>query len=162
MEEFWGICIIALLVFGTVLAVLIAAQDPLPKVPQALCPHCSGRVKARIKTCDVLLATVLFLLLSPLVAIIYVLVTRGKYRLYCPVCKSYLGNHVAQLELVSETESELEVCTNCRRPIGKLETPHLWKEAVVCTECSSRLRAQVTPASRVSSGPMKSFEGGGF
>lgn len=35
----------------------------------------------------------------------------------------------------------LEKCANCQRIIGKLETPHYWREEVVCQECRNRLEA---------------------
>ncbi len=34
-----------------------------------------------------------------------------------------------------------EVCENCGRQIGKLETPMVWKERVVCGDCYGRLSA---------------------
>ena len=34
----------------------------------------------------------------------------------------------------------LEVCENCGRQIGKLETPMVWKERVVCGKCHKVLR----------------------
>lgn len=39
---------------------------------------------------------------------------------------------------------ELDTCANCGHTIGKLETPHVWKEQVVCGECIKRL---ASPAS---------------
>jgi len=33
-------------------------------------------------------------------------------------------------------------CDNCSRQIGKLETPRLWDNRIVCPECEGRLRAQ--------------------
>ena len=33
-----------------------------------------------------------------------------------------------------------ETCENCGRTIGKLETPHVWKENIVCRDCNSKLR----------------------
>lgn len=36
--------------------------------------------------------------------------------------------------------AENETCANCSRPIGKLETAHIWRESVVCNECLGRLR----------------------
>lgn len=33
----------------------------------------------------------------------------------------------------------METCSNCERKIGKLETPHLFKEQVVCAECAALL-----------------------
>lgn len=37
----------------------------------------------------------------------------------------------------------METCENCGRAIGKLETPHLHGEHVVCLECKQRLSAPV-------------------
>ena len=34
---------------------------------------------------------------------------------------------------------ELETCANCGRAIGKLETPHLWQQQVVCEQCVNQL-----------------------
>lgn len=36
----------------------------------------------------------------------------------------------------------LEVCENCHRSIGSLETPRIFSDRVVCPECYSRLTAQ--------------------
>ena len=33
----------------------------------------------------------------------------------------------------------MEACANCDRPIGKLETPYLWGDSVVCGPCSTIL-----------------------
>ena len=35
--------------------------------------------------------------------------------------------------------AQLEQCANCERTIGKLETAHVWKQAIVCTDCFRRL-----------------------
>lgn len=43
----------------------------------------------------------------------------------------------------------LEICENCGRKIGALETPHLFKGHVVCEECRDRLKPTIdyaTPA----------------
>jgi hypothetical protein len=34
-----------------------------------------------------------------------------------------------------------ETCANCHRPIGDLETAHVWREHIVCGECLGRLRS---------------------
>lgn len=34
---------------------------------------------------------------------------------------------------------ENETCANCGRVIGKLESPFLWRESIVCQECHGRL-----------------------
>lgn len=39
----------------------------------------------------------------------------------------------------------METCANCGRTIGNLETPHLFREQVVCPECANRLSRQVNP-----------------
>ncbi len=36
----------------------------------------------------------------------------------------------------------VETCDNCGRPIGKLETPHLWNDHVVCAACAETLAKQ--------------------
>ncbi|MCX5682383.1 MAG: hypothetical protein NT049_01690 [Planctomycetota bacterium] len=33
------------------------------------------------------------------------------------------------------TQDKTETCANCARVIGKLETPHVWKGAVICATC---------------------------
>ncbi len=33
-------------------------------------------------------------------------------------------------------------CMNCKRPIGRLEKPKMWKNYAVCTECYERLKKQ--------------------
>lgn len=33
-----------------------------------------------------------------------------------------------------------EICANCGEPIGALETPHVWRDQVVCKVCNERLR----------------------
>ena len=38
----------------------------------------------------------------------------------------------------------LERCANCDAPIGKMETPHVWGDAVVCAACHRRLSAEHT------------------
>lgn len=42
----------------------------------------------------------------------------------------------AELEMATA-----ETCDNCGDPIGKLETPQLWKDHVVCSECLRKLSA---------------------
>lgn len=37
-------------------------------------------------------------------------------------------------------------CDNCSRLIGKLETPRLWDNKIVCPECETRLREQARRA----------------
>jgi hypothetical protein len=41
--------------------------------------------------------------------------------------------------------AKIEHCANCDRPIGKLETAFVFKEAVVCAECNARLTNAITP-----------------
>ena len=38
--------------------------------------------------------------------------------------------------------ADVETCRNCGRAIGKLETPQVWKDAIVCGECHARLTKQ--------------------
>lgn len=40
---------------------------------------------------------------------------------------------------------DMETCENCGRIIGNLETPHAWRERVVCAECRQRLDRNATP-----------------
>jgi DNA-directed RNA polymerase subunit RPC12/RpoP len=35
--------------------------------------------------------------------------------------------------------SSIEKCANCGKPIGKLETPHVLKDEIICADCHSRL-----------------------
>jgi len=35
----------------------------------------------------------------------------------------------------SPTQDKAETCANCGRAIGRLETPHAWKDAIVCATC---------------------------
>lgn len=43
------------------------------------------------------------------------------------------------------SEVELEKCGNCSRIIGKLETPHLFKQHVVCSDCIAKLNPSQVP-----------------
>jgi len=36
-------------------------------------------------------------------------------------------------------KATVEECANCGRPIGRLETPHIFKNQVVCAACNERL-----------------------
>lgn len=38
-------------------------------------------------------------------------------------------------------------CANCEAPIGKLQTPYVWREQIICPDCYERL-AQSPPAAR--------------
>jgi hypothetical protein len=40
----------------------------------------------------------------------------------------------------SEIGGVMEKCANCGRKIGELETPHLWRERVVCGQCVAIVR----------------------
>jgi hypothetical protein len=42
-------------------------------------------------------------------------------------------------------EGEPILCENCGRVVGKLETPSVWREKVVCFECHGRLSSQFRP-----------------
>lgn len=44
----------------------------------------------------------------------------------------------------------MEECENCGRSIGKLETPHVINEHVVCSECHAKIVASQAPAKRES------------
>jgi len=46
----------------------------------------------------------------------------------------------------------VESCANCNRPIGNLETPHLWQGNVVCPECHARLSSLPAVDSAASGG----------
>jgi hypothetical protein len=45
----------------------------------------------------------------------------------------------------------MEKCQNCERPIGNLETPMLWEDAVVCAECHSKLSTKPSRPSELRS-----------
>lgn|GEM_PF-5105768 len=40
----------------------------------------------------------------------------------------------------------METCANCDRTIGKLETPFLWQDEIVCQDCHARLQRQSSSA----------------
>ena len=42
----------------------------------------------------------------------------------------------------------VDTCENCGREIGRLETPHIWNNAVVCAPCRERLRVTPTDTAR--------------
>ena len=43
---------------------------------------------------------------------------------------------------------ELEVCVNCGRRIGALETTMVWNENVVCGECHTRILSASQPSGK--------------
>src|SRR5262245_11404074 len=50
----------------------------------------------------------------------------------------------------------MEICENCGRSIGNLETPHLHNGRVVCSGCAEKLEVEIpyaTPAPQPMSGP---------
>lgn len=49
------------------------------------------------------------------------------------------------LQPISKVPSPVR-CDNCSRIIGKLETPHVWNEHVICAACRDTLSAQQAPA----------------
>lgn len=48
-----------------------------------------------------------------------------------------------------------EVCENCGHPIGKLETPQIWKQNVVCSACRAILEKQARETAPVPKTPLK-------
>lgn len=38
-----------------------------------------------------------------------------------------------------------EICENCGRAVGKLETPCVYQEHIVCSDCDTRLRSGISP-----------------
>lgn len=44
--------------------------------------------------------------------------------------------------------SAVEICSNCEARIGKLETPQVWEEHVVCEACHAKLSAKFSEAIR--------------
>ncbi len=46
-------------------------------------------------------------------------------------------------------DQETETCENCGRPIGKLETPMLWRGRVVCFDCDGLLRKQANTDAKI-------------
>lgn len=40
----------------------------------------------------------------------------------------------------------METCENCGRSIGRLETPHVIEDSVVCAQCHAQVRASRAPA----------------
>lgn len=55
---------------------------------------------------------------------------------------SFDNERRAAEELLPAVTVEQDQCENCGRKIGKLETPQLWQEHVVCAECLARLKSQ--------------------
>ena len=43
--------------------------------------------------------------------------------------------------IVKRNLEDPESCSNCGDKIGRLETPHLWKQHIVCENCYDRLSA---------------------
>ncbi len=41
--------------------------------------------------------------------------------------------------IVTRNTDDLESCANCGEHIGKLETPYLWEQYVVCESCYEKL-----------------------
>jgi hypothetical protein len=41
----------------------------------------------------------------------------------------------------------MDICENCNRTIGKLETAHVWQNHIVCPSCHSQLAKNPTPQS---------------
>lgn len=39
----------------------------------------------------------------------------------------------------------VERCGNCDAPIGRLETPHVWQDVIVCSACYGKLVGPVSP-----------------
>ena len=44
-----------------------------------------------------------------------------------------------------ETVVATDKCENCGRSIGKLETPHVWQDHIVCADCIKRLETAKVP-----------------
>jgi hypothetical protein len=53
----------------------------------------------------------------------------------------------------------MEQCENCGRTIGKLETPMVYRDSVVCPECHARLAVQSVPYASPASTPPGKREG---
>lgn len=49
----------------------------------------------------------------------------------------------------------MEQCANCERTIGNMETPHIWRESIVCETCFKMLspkdRTTSTPTPKITS-----------
>ena len=48
---------------------------------------------------------------------------------------------------------ELEICENCQRVIGSLETPMVWRGRVVCFDCDALLRRKANTDAKMSPAP---------
>lgn len=54
--------------------------------------------------------------------------------------KEIIKDNRVQTMATASAASSVERCDNCGRTIGRLESPHVWQNHVVCAECAERLR----------------------
>ena len=68
----------------------------------------------------------------------------------------------ARRMIVRRNVDEPESCSNCGEKIGRLETPHIWNQFVVCARCRQKLEADSMLAgqSRASGPTPKEFKEG--
>jgi len=137
---------------------LLATQNKRPKSFEIVCSACGEKGRAVIKkSCNTLGAFVLLVLLPP-ISVIYQLVTRNRHRVYCGSCNGLCGvirPRYGYMQLAGGGGVEdgapavrgvgataATVCSNCERPIGKLESAYRWGEHVVCANCLKLLSEQ--------------------
>jgi hypothetical protein len=51
----------------------------------------------------------------------------------------------------------MNVCENCGRQIGNLETPNVWRGSVVCLECCQRLQGTISLAPPAIQDPLEAL-----
>jgi hypothetical protein len=56
-----------------------------------------------------------------------------------PTTADAASNHVS---CQTPANAGAETCANCGRTIGRLETPHVWQNAIVCAQCRKMLEAE--------------------
>lgn len=146
------ICIsyVVFLIMGALLPSL--ATKP-PAVCPVTCPICGTHAHAIIKrSCDGAAAGLLMIFM-PFIGLIYILMTMNSFKVHCPHCKTYLYEGRNPLTAANANAAHppdedgdfdgppaaSEICDNCGRRIGRLETPHLWHEKIVCGGCRKML-----------------------
>jgi hypothetical protein len=83
-----------------------------------------------------LVAIILSIVLSPEQMVRGVSLTYGD-----PIPKSKQERAAAASSATATAIATDDICENCGRPIGRLETPKVWKDHVVCPACYKSLRA---------------------
>jgi hypothetical protein len=63
---------------------------------------------------------------------------KARPKSFDPIPESFMRERDSEIEDVLN-EPQQEKCENCGRIIGKLETPALWKNHIVCDDCYEKL-----------------------